>query len=267
MPYSGRRHFPIVLSRLLASLFLLLLTYSTQLQAVTNDMTRDTFSAWLSHYYLQPEPERIAPMLRQAAEAGVFSEPSKSGPALFGFIAGASNRHPGLAARLIDDLETLDETTLGLVLIGIWYADLPENESASLVAAGLNQHPALVQTYPFITSEPMSLLEVPAERGPWLLDALWGYFFATGSSQPVANIIDTLPWLDASKKDEVLAMGGAGLMLMATSGAARWSLTANARQHPQVRQICEDQLTRHEGLIAEQLQQILNQAAESGEQQ
>lgn len=98
----------------------------------------------------------------------------------------------------------------------------------------LTRHPDIARRYDFLMREPADLLTVSTERGPWVLDALWGNFFATGDAGPLLRIIAALPWIDESRKAEVMAKGRQGLLLMTIAGAARWSLTSNAQRHPRV---------------------------------
>ena len=67
---------------------------------------------------------------------------------------------------------------------------------------------------------------------PSFLDALWGSFFATGDDRYVQRLISALPMLDTK--------GDVARMLI--GGAAQWSLTSNAVQHPKVMEICEKEL-------------------------
>jgi len=64
------------------------------------------------------------------------------------------------------------------------------------------------------------------------LDALWGSFFATGDERYVQRLISALPMLDTKGDVTKMLIGG----------AAQWSLTSNAIQHPRVMEICETEL-------------------------
>lgn len=218
------------------------------------------FSKWMTHYYLHPEPASIAPAIKYAFESRLLDDVRKSGPPIFGFIAGAVKRNPELADMLVREFSSFNEEQYALLLIGIWYADLPHDQSRKIVAKALERHPALKKTHPFLLQSSVDLLAVSPKRGAWVLDALWGNFMATGDKRPVINIISVLPWMDESKKSEVIAMGKPGLYLVAVSGAAKWSLTSNAQQHPRVLAICEAQISLQEEPIATQLRTIVAKA-------
>jgi hypothetical protein len=84
-------------------------------------------------------------------------------------------------------------------------------------------------------------VNVPVDH-PLVLDALWGTFMATGEAAPVECIIAVLPWvwqLD-SRNTPQDAQGNRQLdFRFLIGGAAEWSLSSNARQHPKVLAICE----------------------------
>lgn len=215
----------------------------------------DEFSEWVMNYYKKPEPNLIVPLIKKSSESGVFSDVQNIGPPLFGFIAGALKKNPELTEIFAKDLSTLDEKQYSIILIGIWYADVPN--SKNVIETSLKDHPNIKNKYEFLSTNPVSLLSVPARRGPWVLDAMWGYFFATGEDDPIIKIISVLPWIDESKESEIISMGEEGLNLMTTAGAAKWSLISNARQHKRVLEICENQISKQPEPIATQLKDII----------
>lgn len=222
--------------------------------------TAKDFSGWMMSYYQHPAPDQIAASIKSAYALGVFRDTRKSGAPLVGFIAGAVRGDQVLAAQLANELAAFDDAQYTLVLSGIWYADMAGDESDKIVAAALKKRPAIATSSPFLATPSADLLRVPTERGPWVLDALWGFFFATGDDTPVINIMTALPWIDVSRKQQVMNAGKRGTVLMATAGAARWSLTANAKRHPRVMQICREQISKQPDVISKQLAQIVMNA-------
>jgi hypothetical protein len=96
----------------------------------------------------------------------------------------------------------------------------------------------------------MTVEKIPLEQGPWVLDALWGKFMATGERAPVERIITTLPWLDIKGDINRLLVGG----------SARWSLASNAIQHKRVLKICEDVAITQKGDVASKLRELIANA-------
>ena len=95
-----------------------------------------------------------------------------------------------------------------------------------------------------------NLLELPLERGPWVLDALWGYFMATGDDAPLARIMAALPWVNVRGDVSRLLVGG----------AARWSLISNAIQHSPVMASCREQVKIQPKEVADVLREVIAQA-------
>ena len=85
-----------------------------------------------------------------------------------------------------------------------------------------------------------------------VLDALWGYFMATGDDAPVVRIMAALPWMEVRGDIPRLSVGG----------AAKWSLTSNAAQHERVLRICRAQLSRQPKDVATVLRQVIQEAEE-----
>ncbi len=91
---------------------------------------------------------------------------------------------------------------------------------------------------------------------PAILDMLWANFMATGDERYVKRIITASPWLDSP---------GVSTEKKIISGAARWSLTANARQHKRVLQICMRERDNQPAL-KQVLTEIIDRATKPPEQ-
>lgn len=179
-------------------------------------------SQWSTFYYQKPEPNRLPDFIKYMSKSGVLDNRNAL-PPIFGFLSGAFRNNPSKVASWIDQLSSLKEQHLGVVILGLWYAALPESQK--MTYAILNKHPKLKPNFEFLyNGAPMTIEQISLEQGPWVLDALWGKFMATGDSAPVERIISALPWADVKGDIDRLLVGG----------AARWSLTSNAIQHKQV---------------------------------
>lgn len=93
-------------------------------------------------------------------------------------------------------------------------------------------------------------MEIPLEQGPWVLDALWGYFMASGEDAPVVRIMAALAWSEVRGDIPRLRIGG----------AAKWSLASNAAQHQRVMEICKAQLSTQPKEVATVLRQVVKEA-------
>ncbi len=229
-------------------LIIMCLVAATPAGAATTFQSNEDFSKWLTYYYLKPEPNRVPDAVRYMSETG-FLDNGKAAPPIFGFLAGTLQSNPDKMALWISQLSSLNERHLSVVVLGVWYAALPESQKTAY--ALIESHPKLKSDFEFLYGgTPMSIEQIPLEQGSWVLDALWGKFIATGDSSPVKRIISTLPWIDVKGDINRLLVGG----------AARWSLTSNAVQHKRVFEICEEAEKREGAEVAVKLREVISNA-------
>lgn len=223
----------------------LLLLASGALHANTTFDSQESIAKWVTFYYQNPEPSKIPAALQYMSESGMLDN-NGGIPPVFGFLAGVFKDNPDKVRSWLDQTRGLKESHLGVVLLGLWYANLPTSQAQSY--AILDEHPALKEQFSFLlTGDPMSVEQIPLEQGPWVLDSLWGNFMATGSEVPVLRIAEALPWLEVR--------GDTGRLLV--GGAARWSLTSNSVQHPRVLEICEQSISEQPADIASKLSEVI----------
>lgn len=231
--------------RLILSI-LLLASFITPVNAALR--SQEELGSWLTYYYQHPEPAKIPDLIEHASQAG-WLDKRNSMPPLFGFLAGGFKDNPEQVSAWVDRLSALKTSHLGVVVLGLWYADLPDSKQRAY--ALLEQHPTLKQKFGYLYQEsPTPIENIPLERGPWVLDALWGNFMATGSKTPVVRIMSALPWID----------GKGNTTRLVVSGAARWSLTSNAVQHPRILHFCELEVRSQPKEVATKLRAVITNA-------
>lgn len=182
---------------------------------------------WVQHYYQHPSPERVVTEVRRWSVTGALSDGRSSAP-LAVFLARVMAANPGrvdawLAA--FSDLRGVDRDAL-------------------MLAAGLSRTPA-AEAYlrrqrgggDYLGA--VDIRDLAPEHGTHL-DMLWADFFATGDSVPVRRIVSALELERYSGGAERYGTSrktpedARAAELDAVFQAARWSLIANARQHPRV---------------------------------
>lgn len=216
--------------------------------AVTPFQSQDEFGKWLTFYYQNPEPSRVPEAINYMSKSGLLDNKGAY-PPISGFLSGAFRDNPDKMASWLGQLGSLDERHLGVVVLGVWYAGLPQSQKTAY--ALLEKHAKLKAEYAYLyKGSPAPIEEIPLEQGPWVLDALWGKFMATGDSAPVKRIATTLPWID----------GKGDVTRLLTGGAARWSLTSNAVQHKRVLDICESIAAADNDEAAVKLRKIIEDA-------
>ncbi len=210
--------------------------------------TEEGLSQWMTHYYQRPEPARLPEALLAASKLGAFRG-GKAVPPFFGFVAGVLAREPSLSSSLIERLGDLPGTDHPVVILGIRYSGHPDTRK--LLATIANRFPgdqSMIDA--FGQGSAPRLTDIPLEQGPWVLDALWGNFMATGDDAPVIRIMSALPWVEIRGNVPKLMAGG----------SARWSLVSNAVQHPRVLDICRAQLKVQPKEVAIVLGGVISQA-------
>lgn len=230
------------------SLLAVALMGSHAAQAADDFADSDVLARWITYYYLEPKPDQVADAIHAASSKGFIRE-GKKAPSFFGFVAGVISNNHSMAEAIAEGLTSLPEVDQQVLILGVWYSTyedgkpLLERLSKSMPNSGAVIDQLLASGRP-------SLLELPLEQGPWVLDALWGNFMATGDDAPVIKIISALPWINVRGDTSRLMVGG----------AARWSLISNAIQHERVLAICRDALMSQPEEVAEVLREVIAEA-------
>jgi hypothetical protein len=208
-------------------LAVLFLTLATPAQAERGFASKDEVGRWMTNYYLKPEPERLAVAVSYMSHSGMLDKSSTATP-LGGFLSGVFHANPVRVPGWLDSMGRLPEEQLPGVLIGIRFAGLPDSRARAHRL--LQSHAKLQEQLGSLDTLGATTLEqITLEGGAPVLDALWGRFMATGDRAPVERVIEALPFLDAKDDEWRQSIGG----------AAGWSLTSNAVQHPRVLEVCE----------------------------
>ncbi len=231
--------------RILLSLLLIFTFYT---QALASFQTSEELSKWITYYYKSPEPNKVPEAYEFMSKKGWFDKKNSVSP-LFGFLSGAIQSNPHLAKGWVERLEKLPTKHQNILVLGVWYSDI--NGSKELVYKLLEKNEELKQAFSYLyEGSPLPVEEIPLEQGPWVLDALWGKFMATGDTAPVVRIISALPWVDVKGDTNRLLVGG----------SARWSLTSNAEQHKRVLKICEEQIKIQPENVVVKLKEVIDSA-------
>ena len=239
MPFKGK-----LMRAILGLLLLAFLTAS----ANAGFESRDELGNWFTYYYQDPEPSKIPEAIEYMSHSGWLYNKKSISP-IFGFLAGGFANNPEQVPSWVGRLSELTDSQFGVVVLGLWYADLPDSQKR--VYEILEKRPKLKDEFSFLfKGTPMPVEEIPLEQGAWVLDSLWGNFMATGSKTPVVRIMSALPWIDVKGDVNRLLIGG----------AAGWSLTSNAVQHPSVMKFCEEEVKPQPTEVAEKLREVIDNA-------
>ena len=225
---------------------ILLSSFVTPVNAAFN--SPEEINSWVTYYYITPEPSKIPDAIEYMSQVGWLDDKNSIAP-IFGFLAGGFTANPKQVSGWVDRLSSLNESHLGVVILGLWYSSLPDSQQRTYEF--LDKHPNLKQEYSYLyKGSPMAIEEIPLEQGTWVLDVLWGNFSATGSKTPIIRIMSTLPWVDIKGDINRLMIGG----------AAQWSLTSNAVQHQRILGFCETEVSAQPQDVADKLRHIIESA-------
>lgn len=199
---------------------------------------------WMNDYRNAPEPMRAAEAIHKLSELGELRNPESAG-AYLGFAAGILAANPDKADALVARMLPMPAEDQWLVVRAVAYSGIPRwrfvlakmksrvpARSAMLQKYLEGQLPVLTQ-YRLESPKPGWFARnlsfgapkkkpIALEASPEMLDAFWGYYYATGARMPIENIIAMLPW--SVNKDEVdkLTLGG----------MAKYTLASNASRDP-----------------------------------
>ncbi len=171
--------------------------------------------AWINDYRLNPTPERLPDAFRAMREQGSFKEVEQAG-IYVGFIAGVIGSNPDKAEKLISDMFPMPPPDQVVVVKAIAYSGLADWKD--LLGKFVERMPArkvIIERY--LYGKLAVLRDLPLDS-PMGVDANWGYYFATGSSEPIQRLVRTLAWAREKNNVEKLTIGS----------MVKWTLAQNA---------------------------------------
>lgn len=197
---------------------------------------------WIKGYREQPKPDAVPDLVRELARVGAFQEPEAAG-VYVGFIAGVIGANPTRAEKLIAEMSGIPDADQWVVVKAIAYSRLGNwRHLMALASADLPSRGTMIDAYLTgklpgfdryrLEEDTPSMLERAGqlvglgeeeqeaflEPSPTILDTLWGYYFATGSTKPLMDIADLVGW----------SADGNDVARLTIGSSAKYSLAANA---------------------------------------
>lgn len=177
--------------------------------------THERILQWINDYRFEPEPDRLPEAVKAMAQLGLFRDQDTAG-IFVGFMAGVIGSNPGKAEKLVTRMFPMQPEDQASIIKAIAYSGLPN--WPQLLGKFVERMPArktLIDSY--LTGKAPVLHDLPLD-GPAPIDTLWGYYFATGSLEPVYRIVGALKW-STDKSD---------LNRLTVGSIAKWTLANNA---------------------------------------
>jgi hypothetical protein len=184
---------------------------------------------FIDKYRSDPQPERLPEVVRAMSALGQFRDMEGAGINV-GFMAGVIGSNAAKAEALVAKLFPMLPEDQAAIIRAIAYSGLPEWKE--LLGKFVERMPARAVLIERHMSGKLPILAVaPMEKGPTILDANWGYYFATGNFEPIDRIIATLDWSREENDVEKLTL----------AGMAKWTLANNATRDQDLLRHLKDQ--------------------------
>jgi len=172
---------------------------------------------WINGYRMKPEPGRLPAAVKAMSELGVFREMDTAG-IYVGFMAGVLHSNPKRAEELVSKMYPMPPEDQVAIVRAIAYSDLPDWKD--LMLKFVERMPArktLIDRFVFGKQPTLKQMELDAGTTP--LDTLWGFYFATGSTEPILRMISVLHWAKDQNNVEKLTIGSMAKLSLATNAS------------------------------------------------
>jgi hypothetical protein len=217
-------------------------------RAAPQEASAEMVLGWINQYRLRPEPHRVAEAMRAAGRANAYKDPESAG-VYVGFLAGVLNANPTRAEAIIEKILPLPPDQQWIVVRAIAWSGLPRWKGildgfkmhmpsrSTMISMYLNDKLATLDQLDVTVDDPSFLQRIfsreddakkpkPGKLTPTMdvLDAYWGFYFATGAFEPISKLVTVLPWSTDGDDVERLTLGG----------MAKYTLATNAARNPEL---------------------------------
>jgi hypothetical protein len=202
---------------------------------------------WMNDYRHDPQPERLPDAFKAMREQGSFKEVEQAG-IYVGFIAGVIGSNPDTAEKLISDMFPMPPPDQVVVVKAIAYSGLAEWKD--LLGKFVERMPArkvIIERYLYGKLPVLRDLPLDSAIG---VDANWGYYFATGSSEPIQRLVRTLAWSRDKNSVEKLTIGS----------MVKWTLAQNASKDHDLLSYLKTSLPHQPDNVAKPLGEVIEGA-------
>lgn len=210
--------------------------------AKENDVLR-----FISDYRENKTPERVPAAVQAMVRTGLLKDPEKAG-VYTGFIAGVLGENQVKAPELIAQMFPMPPVEQVVLIKAIVYSGLPDWKQ--LLGQFVERMPArkvLIRKYLFGDGKTLSELSMD---DPFVIDAHWGYYFATGAWEPGIRIISALAWAEDENDVEKLTVGS----------MAKWTFASNAARDKNLLDLAKVQLNHQSEAVRRQLREVIEAA-------
>jgi hypothetical protein len=222
--------------------------------------TADAVLRWINTYRTKPDFAQVGAAVRALSALGAFRDTENSA-VYVGFVAGALRTHPHQAGELIEKMLAIKAEDHWFIVRAIAYSGIPDwRELLARYADRMPARQLMIQKFmtgrlPTLEAiafdKPPTALDrfkgytrpigefftgrreaapVRLDPAPEVLDALWGYYFATAGYEPVERILLMLPWSKERDSVDKLTVGSMAKFTLASNASHDADLLAMLRR-------------------------------------
>jgi hypothetical protein len=162
-----------------APVFVLILLFTSSISLAQGELSPS--DKWMFFYYQNPQPDKLVENVRAMSKRGQLAQTTGLIPA---FLSRVFAQNPGKIDQWMTSFKDLPQNELYTLYNALWLSNSNEGR-AILTKAGLKM--------PDGAAPDLLTLEV-SEKDPMLIDALWGYFMATGDTRVPRRVIFGWEW-------------------------------------------------------------------------
>lgn len=204
---------------------------------------------FINDYRENKTPERVPEAVKAMIRLQLLKDPEQSG-IYVGFLAGVIAENQVDAEELISKMFPMPPREQVVLIKAIAFSGLPEWKD--LLGKFVERMPArkvLIRKYLFGDGKTLDMLG--PEEGPFVLDAFWGNYFATGGWHPAQRIIAALELAGEKNDIEKLTIGS----------MTKWTLATNAARDKNLLDLAKSEMNHQPKQIRKELRDVI-QAAE-----
>ena len=177
----------------------------------------EAIQKWINGYRAAPEPRHLPAAVRAMSTLGVLREVESAG-LYIGFAAGVLGANPDTAETLVAKMFPLPPEDQVAVVRAIAWSGL--DDWPALLGKFVERMPArrvLIDRH--LSGKLPTLMTLPLDETPAGIDALWGYYYATGAPEPIWRIISALAWADEKNSVDKLTVGNMAKLTLAINAS------------------------------------------------
>ncbi len=203
---------------------------------------------FINDYREQKHPELVSEAVHAMVKLDLLSDPEKAG-IYTGFLAGVIGENQTSAETMISSVFPLPPREQVVLIKAIAFSGLPEwKRLLSDFSERMPARKLLIKKY--LYGDGKTLDELDPKDGPFVLDALWGNYFATGSWVPAQRIIGALALFQEQNDVEQRTIGA----------MVKWTLARNALHDKNLLDLAKSEMNHQPEAIRRDLREVIEAA-------